>query len=484
MEESALLRPPQEARGMARLLIEGRWCEGSDAAPVYDKYHLRPFMDVALPSRAQVAAGVAAAQAVFKASDLDNYRRGVILDRAANLLEERRDELVRVLCREAGFPGADAAGEVRRTRATFRLSAEEARRFAGEMVPLSGAEGQGGRIGFTLRVPLGVVCAVTPFNAPLNTVAHKIAPALAAGNSVILKPSLHTPMSSCILAEVLIDAGLPPGLISVIHGGPEVVNWLLDEPVVRFLAFTGSTEAGRAIQARAGLRRTQMELGSLTHCILCADADLDRALPKIVAAGFRKAGQVCTSVQVLLVEGPILEEVEQRLTKMVAELRYGDPADIGTAVGPVISETSARRIEAWIDQAVEAGARKLTGGPRIGAVVPPTLLSAVPPGTPLGCQEVFGPVMCISAFERFHEALDQVNSTPFGLAAGIFTRRLDIALSAVRRLDMGGIHINETSSSRVDMMPYGGTKESGFGREGPRYAVHEMSEERMVTLHP
>jgi succinate-semialdehyde dehydrogenase/glutarate-semialdehyde dehydrogenase len=284
------------------------------------------------------------------------------------------------------------------------------------------------------------------------------------------------------MAEVLLAAGLPPGLMSVLHGGAEVAQWLLDEPEVRFYAFTGSTEAGRAIQQRAGLRRTQMELGSIAHCVVCDDADLDAALPKIVNAAYRKAGQVCTSVQVLLVHASIVPDVEQRLAAMVRSLPYGDPSDASTVVGPVISQEAALRIESWIQQALARGARQLAGGERRGAVIAPTLLADVDPATPLGCQEVFGPVMCIAPFDRLDEAIDRVNSTPYGLATGVFTNRLADALRAARGLEVGGVHINETSSSRVDLMPYGGSKDSGFGREGPHYAIREMSEERMVTL--
>ncbi|WP_256330602.1 aldehyde dehydrogenase family protein [Variovorax sp. YR216] len=467
-----------------RLFIDGRWVEGEHTAVVLDKYRMQPWGEAHLPSRSQVGESIAAAQAAFKRNTLDANERGAILDRAAVLLEQRGEELIAILQAEAGFTRHDAAGELRRCVITFRLSAEEARRFSGELVPMEGAPGQTGRIGFTLRVPLGVICAITPFNAPLNTVAHKVAPALAAGNAVVLKPSLHTPMTSCVMAEVLEAAGLPAGLMSVLHGGAEVAQWLLDEPEVRFYAFTGSTEAGRAIQHRAGLRRTQMELGSIAHCVLCDDADLDTALPKIVNAAYRKAGQVCTSVQVLLVHSAVLPEVERRLAAMVAALPYGDPQAPGTVVGPVISEASAQRIERWVDDAMRIGARRLAGGERRGAVVPPTLLANVDATTPLGCQEVFGPVMCIAPFDRLDEAIDRVNATPYGLATGVFTNRLDDALRAARRLEVGGVHINETSSSRVDLMPYGGTKDSGFGREGPHHAIREMSEERMVTLLP
>jgi succinate-semialdehyde dehydrogenase/glutarate-semialdehyde dehydrogenase len=465
-----------------RLLVGGRWVDGAGIEPVIDKFNMRVLGEVQLPSRSQVGECVAAARAAFKASTLDSHARGAILDRAATLLEQRGEELLTVLQTEAGFTRHDAAGELRRSVLTFRLSAEEARRFGGELVPMEGAPGQAGRIGFTLRMPLGVVCAITPFNAPLNTVAHKVAPALAAGNAVVLKPSLHTPTAACIMAEVLQAAGLPAGLMSVLHGGAQVAQWLLDEPEVRFYAFTGSTDAGRAIQQRAGLRRTQMELGSIAHCVVCDDADLDAALPKIVNAAYRKAGQVCTSIQVLLVHDSIVSEVERRLAAAVGALPYGDPSNASTVVGPVISQASAERIDGWIAQALAAGARRLAGGERCGSVVPPTLLADIDATTPLGCQEVFGPVMCIVPFAELDEAIERVNSTPFGLATGVFTNRLGDALRAARRLDVGGVHINETSSSRVDLMPYGGSKDSGFGREGPHYAIREMSEERMVTL--
>ncbi len=474
--------PATDSLPTCRLLIAGQWQDGADTALVMDKYRLVAWRQVQLPSREQVRDSVAAADAAYRASTLDANTRGAILDRTAQILERRSDELVSILQAEAGFTRHDAAGEIRRCAITFRLSAEEARRFGGEMVPMEGAPGQTGRLGFTLRVPLGVVCAITPFNAPLNTVAHKVGPALAAGNAVVLKPSLHTPTAACVMAEALLEAGLPPGLLSVVHGGAEVGQWLLEEPAVRFYAFTGSTEVGRAIQQRAGLRRTQMELGSIAHCIVCDDTNLDAALPKIVNAAYRKAGQVCTSVQVLLVQRSLVADVEQRLASMVASLPYGDPSDPATVVGPVISEASAERIDAWIAHATARGARLLAGGARQRAVVPPTLLADVDAATPLGCQEVFGPVMCIQSFDTLDNAITRVNATPYGLATGVFTNRLKDALTAARRLEVGGVHINETSSSRVDLMPYGGSKDSGFGREGPHHAVREMSEERMVTL--
>jgi len=465
-----------------RLLIAGEWHDGVEFAEVLDKFRLEACARLHIASRDQVRAAVAFAHEAYANSNLSAFDRGAILDRAAALIDGKSEQFVELLCSEAGFTRSDAQGEMRRCVQTFRLSAEEARRLTGEMVPLDGAPLQAGRIGFTIPVPLGVVCAITPFNAPANTVAHKIAPAIAAGNAVVVKPSSSTPQTANLIAAILMEAGLPKGLISVLHGGATVANWLIDEPAVRFFAFTGSTEVGLAIQQRVGLRRTQMELGSIAFTVLCADANLDAALPKILGAAYRKAGQVCTSIQTLLVERSRMAEAEAWLTKAVDALPYGDPRDPATQVGPVINEAAAERIERWIEQAVTNGARLLAGGRRTGAVVAPTLLADVSSNSNVSCQEVFGPVMSIEAFDSIDEAIARVNSTPFGLATGIFTNRLDFGLRAVRRLHVGGVHINETSSSRVDLMPYGGSKDSGFGREGPRYAVHEMSEMRMVSL--
>ena len=465
------------------LLTGGHWRTGEGAAiPVLDKYRLVPFASVNAASEAQIAQMVASADDAFRRGAPDACERGAILERAAALVEARLADFVGAMQAEAGFTAADAAGEVRRCVQTLKLSGEEARRLSGEMIPVEGAPQQAGRLAFTLRVPLGVVVAITPFNSPLNTVAHKIGPAFAAGNAVILKPSTNTPVTACKLAEALIDAGIPPGFLSVAHGGGDVARLLIDDERVRFFAFTGSTEVGRGIQRAAGLRRTQMELGSIAFTVLCDDADLDRALPRIVAAGYRKAGQVCTSVQILLVHRAIMDGVQARLAGMVGALRYGDPYDAETVVGPLISEREAIRIEGWIEEAVRTGARRLAGGERRGAVLPPTLLTDIGADMQVGCREIFGPVMCLAPFSTLHEAIDRVNATPFGLATGIFTNRLLDALTAARRLQVGGVHINETSSSRVDMMPYGGSKDSGFGREGPRYAIHEMTEERVVTI--
>ncbi len=484
MNEQTTTQPSAARSSEAcRLLVDGTWTAGAGPTlTVYDKYRLTPGATIATADHAQVTRTVTAAHDAFRRGAPSPFERGAILERACALVEARLPDFVRAMQMEAGFTAADAAGEVRRCVETLRLSAEEARRLAGEVVPLAGAPQQAGRIGFTLRVPLGVVVAITPFNSPLNTVAHKIAPAFAAGNAVILKPASATPLTAIVLAEALVEAGVPRGFMSVLCGGSQVATWLIEDERVRFFAFTGSTEVGRRIQQAAGLRRTQMELGSIACTILCDDARLDTALPKVVNAGYRKAGQVCTSIQLLLVHASIATEVEARLAQLVAALRYGDPYDPNTFVGPVISEDEAKRIDAWIQEAMARGARRLAGGERKGAVVPPTLLASIDASMRVGCQEIFGPVVCIVPFATLDEAIARVNATPFGLAAGIFTNRLDDAFAAARRLEVGGVHVNETSSSRVDLMPYGGSKDSGFGREGPHYAVREMTEERIVTF--
>ncbi len=464
-------------------LIGGSWVAGRGASQaVLDKYTGNLITHVAMASTDQLKATVDAAHAAFTQQTLSGYERGLMLDRAADGLTERQEEFVRAVQQDTGFTRGDALGEIARTIVTLRLSAEEARKLTGEMIPMDGVAGQSARLGFTVRVPLGVVLAITPFNAPLNTVAHKLGPALAAGNAVILKPSLHTPVTACLLAEVLIYAGVPHGFLSVVHGDGETVRSLQEDQRIRFFAFTGSTEVGQIIQRQAGLRRTQMELGSIAFTIVCDDANLDVALPKIVNAAYRKAGQVCTSIQHLLVHQKVMAAAKGRLAAATAALPYGDPRTEGTVVGPVINEAAAQRIEAWIHEAVESGAQLLAGGTRQGRVVAPTLLSGVHDDMRVGCSEVFGPVLSLLPFSTLDDAIARVNATPYGLATGIFTNRLGDAMRAARRLQVGGVHVNETSSSRVDVMPYGGSKDSGFGREGPHHAVREMTEERVITI--
>ena len=474
---------PFEIDSKVTMLLGDQWVCGDEAEQeILDKYRLTPFARLPASSPAQIGRMMDLAQAAFDNDALSPNDRGRILDEVATMVEAKRDEFVAVMQVETGFTTQDCRNEISRSVQTLRLTAEEARRFAGEVLPVAGAQGQSRRMAFTLHVPLGVVLAVTPFNAPLNTVTHKIAPALAAGNSVVLKPAGQTPRTALLLAACFLEAGLPAGLLQVFHGGGTAVSTAMKDPRVRFIAFTGSTEVGKKIQAQAGLRRTQMELGSIAFTLLAADADLDAALPKVVGAAYRKAGQVCTSVQILLVHESLKAEVEKRLTELVSALRYGDPAGPDCTTGPLISADDAERVEYWVQDAVKGGARLLVGGTREGAVVAPTLLADVGPEMKIGCREIFGPVLCIETFGTARQAIDRVNATPYGLATGVFTNTLDLAFSMARRLRVGGVHVNETSSSRWDAMPYGGSKESGFGREGPYYAMREMAEERVVSF--
>jgi succinate-semialdehyde dehydrogenase/glutarate-semialdehyde dehydrogenase len=466
-----------------RLLIGGEWVDGAVRQPLCDKYDGRPYGEMAVASVGQVEAAVAGAVEGQRRSTPAPYERFRVLAAAARIVEDRAQSLIELMRHEAGFTRADGENEVRRCVQTLELSGEEAKRLTGEMVPLEAGAGVKNRIGFTVRVPRGVVCAITPYNSPLNVLAHKVAPALAGGNAVVMKPSEYTPLTAVALAEALIEAGLPAELLALVHGdGAAIGRQLLEDPRVAFYAFTGSTRVGREIQRAAGLRRTQLELGSIASTIVCGDADLDVAVPKIVSAGFRKAGQVCTSVQRLFVERGVADACVERLVAATRALRHGDPADPATVVGPMISEAQARRALAWVDEAVAAGARVLTGGTREGAVMAPTLLAGVTDDMRVACEEIFAPVVSIAAVDSVDEAIARANATPFGLSVGIFTSNLHTALVAARQLRFGAVHVNEASSARVDAMPFGGVKDSGFGWEGPAYAIREMTEERLVTV--
>jgi succinate-semialdehyde dehydrogenase/glutarate-semialdehyde dehydrogenase len=465
------------------LLIGGKWITEGRTAPLRDKYTGETIANIVQATRQQVTEAAKRAKAAFDAGPPSPYDRSVFLNKAAVLVGERRKDFVETYVAESGFTVADAQNEVGRCMQTLALSAEEAKRISGEVVPFHGAPGGAQRIGFTLRVPVGVVCAITPFNAPLNTVAHKVAPALAAGNPVILKPASATPLTSALLCEVLLEAGTPPDFLAIVNGpGGEIGEWLLEEQDIAFYTFTGSTEVGKAIQSRAGLRRTQMELGSIACTVVCDDADVDAALPKIVGAAFRKAGQVCTSIQRLYVQRGVYDAVAKRLVESARKAKVGDPRAEGTLTGPLISEREAIRVMSWVDEAVAQGAKLLLGGVREGPVVHPTILTDVRDDMKVMNTEIFGPVICLVPFDDFNAVMADVNSLAYGLTIGIFTKDIDRAFKAATQLRFGGIFINETCSSRVDLMPYGGTKDSGFGREGPKYAIEEMTESRLITI--
>jgi succinate-semialdehyde dehydrogenase / glutarate-semialdehyde dehydrogenase len=468
----------------SRLLINGVWVDGAAGTRVVtDKYSGEEIGVVDQASREQVDAAVAAARRSFERTPLDAQERYAVLIKAASLVERHRAELARLITAEGGMPITDATGEVNRAVQTLIVSAEEAKRLTGEMVPIEAAPGHAHRMAFTIRVPRGVVCAITSFNSPLNIVTHKVAPALASGNTVVLKPSDVTPLSATRLFELLLEAGCPPGHINLIHGpGPELGPWLVENAGISFFTFTGGTSVGVWLRERVGLRPVALELGSISPTIVCEDADLDRAASRCTASGFRRAGQMCTSTQRLFVDAGVVEPFTARLVESVRALKVGDPHDPATDVGPMISEREAARAESWVREAIAGGARLVAGGRRDGALLHPTILADVQPSMRVMCEEVFAPVLSIVPYQSFDAALEAVNSTPYGLAAGLFTRDLNRAMTAARKIHVGIVHLNESSSSRADLIPFAGVKHSGVGREGPKYAMHEMTEERLITI--
>lgn len=470
-------------RWRAPLLIGGTWINEGDTFRVYDKFTGSPIGEAVRASRAQADAAVAAAALSFEREPLDAQHRFRILHDTATLIESRRRDFLDRIIAEAGFALADAEAEVTRAAQTFLISSEESKRLTGEMIPIESAPGNAHRMAFTIRVPRGVVCGISSFNSPLNLVAHKVAPALAAGNTVVIKPPEKTPFSAALLCELLLEAGLPLGHVSLLQGpGAEVGGWLVENQAIRFYSFTGSTSVGKQLQRTVGMRPLTLELGSISATIICDDADIGRAAPRCVQSGFRRAGQTCTSLQRLFVHERVFDRFLDELIRAAAQVKVGDPRDPATAVGPMISEAEAERAESWVREAVQQGARVVWGGGRRGAVMEPTILVDTRASMKVVCEEIFAPVLSVIPFRSLQQVVEEVNAVPYGLAAGVFTKDIDRAMYLGRRLHVGIVHINEPSSSRVDMMPFAGVKDSGMGREGPRYAMREMTEERLVTL--
>lgn len=467
----------------ARQFIAGAWVDGdAGTTPVVDKYTGETIAVAHLASAAQVDAAVESAVRAFRAQTLEPFERYRLLMKVADLILANRAALAELIVAESGVPWKDSDNEVARTAETFRLSAEEARRLVGEMVPIQGAAGQSHRMAFTIRTPRGVVGGISAFNSPLNMVAHKVAPALASGNTVVFKPPLVTPLSATRLFELMLEAGVPAGHINLIHGEGDVGAQLVAHPGVDFFTFTGSTPVGKKIQAARGMRPVALELGSIAATIVCADADLERAALRCAQSGFRRQGQACTSTQRLFVQREILDQFTAMVVEATQALVVGDPRDHATDVGPMIAEKEAVRAEAWVNEAVAQGARLLAGGGRQGAIMQPTILTDVNPTMRVMCEEIFSPVLSIVPFDTLDEAINQVNATPFGLAAGLFTRDIQKALQSAARIHVGVVHLNDASSSRVDLIPFAGVKESGVGVEGPKFAIREMTEERLVTI--
>jgi acyl-CoA reductase-like NAD-dependent aldehyde dehydrogenase len=465
-----------------KLLLDGEWIETGEWQEVSSPFSGEPVARVAKAGAGHARQALDAAERAMSAP-LPAHERAAILDRVAGLLRDRHDEIAQTISAEAGKPMKAARVEAERAVSTYTMAAVEARRLAGDVVPMDASAAGAGKIAYTMRVPIGIVGAITPFNFPLNLVAHKIAPALAAGCAVVLKPAGQTPLSALLLGELETEAGLPPGWLNVLVGpSAQIGDVLVEDERVKLITFTGSSGVGWKIRERAPKKRVNLELGNATPVVVESDADIEEAATKLAANAFSFAGQSCISVQRIYVQRAAYDDFVSRFVPKVEALKVGDPAEEDTDVGPVIDEGARARIISWIEEAKSAGASVLTGGEVVENLLRPTVLADVTPDMKVYCQEVFGPLCTVGAYDSSEEAFDLANGTEFGLQAGIFTGSVKTALAAAAALEFGGVTVNEAPTFRADQMPYGGVKASGNTKEGPHYAVREMTEERLVVL--
>jgi glyceraldehyde-3-phosphate dehydrogenase (NADP+) len=467
------------------MFVNGAWVDRGQRIEVTNPFDGSVVDTVPQATREDIEAAIAGAVAGARIMrDVPAYDRSVILRRAAEMVAARQAEIGKLISREEGKTVAEGTFEASRAAITLECSAEEAKRIGGEVLPLDAAPGGAGKFGFTLRVPCGVVVAITPFNFPLNLVCHKVGPALAAGNAVVIKPASDTPLSALKLVEILLEAGLPPLGVSCITGsGASVGEALCSDARVRKVSFTGSVSVGQRICQVAGMKRVTMELGSNSPLIVLEDANLEKVAKAVVATGYGNAGQVCISAQRVIATSGVYGELLDRLRPQVESIRAGDPSAAGTTMGPMIRERDAVRVTDWIGEAVSGGARLLCGGERTGALVTPALLADVQSSMRIFRDELFGPAVGIMKADGVEQAIEFANDSRYGLSAGVFTENLDHALRFARQVESGNIHINWGPAWRADLMPYGGLKDSGIGREGPKYAIEEMTETKTVVIH-
>ncbi|MDA2489747.1 aldehyde dehydrogenase family protein [Bacillus cereus] len=468
------------------LYINGNWKSVNTYKPLYAPYSEETLAEIAQGTEEDVKEAVTAAKnAMTKMNTLSAYDRATILEKVAQKMDERREEFAEIIAKEAAKPIRAARGEVDRTVQTYKFAAEEAKRIYGETLPLDAAPGADGRIAYTIRKPIGVIGAITPFNFPLNLVAHKVGPAIAAGNTVVLKPADQTPLSSYALVELFEEAGLPNGALNIISGpGPTVGEAIVKNDYVASITFTGSPKVGIGIKQKAGLKRVTLELGSNAAVIIDEDVELTDEIIECVKWGaFVNNGQVCISVQRVFVHETKIHEFLSKLKKAMESVVVGDPLLEETDVSALISKKDVERIDMWVQEAIKEGATVLCGGKKQDArIFEPTVLTNVPDHVSVQCQEVFGPLMTVNTFKEFDEAIEQVNNSRYGLQAGVFTNNLFKAMRAIDELEVGGVMINDIPTFRVDHMPYGGVKESGTGREGIKYAIEEMTEMKLVCI--
>ncbi|MBT4288728.1 MAG: aldehyde dehydrogenase family protein [Deltaproteobacteria bacterium] len=466
------------------LWINGEWVTTEAYQWLHNPYSGEQIAEIAIASSLDVDKAIQSAEdtnSIMK--NMPAFQRSQILEKVSNLLADKKQEAASILVQEASKPVSAALLEIERTIQTYRFAADEAKQLKGEVVPMDAAAGGVGRIGFTRREPLGVIGAISPFNFPFNLVAHKIGPAFAAGNTVVLKPASQTPLSAFFIAELFHEAGLPPGALNVIAGNGSVIgDILVTDERVKMITFTGSPDVGKHIRARAGLKRVTLELGSNSALIVDRGVDIDKIIPRCITGAFAFQGQVCISLQRAYVHQELLDSFVSQLVSAANNLKGGDPADPETDYSALINSNEAQRVCNWIKDAESAGATVQIGGERTGNIVTPTVLTNAPGGLKISCQEVFGPVVVVYPFSKLDNALQQVNNSVYGLQAGIYTPFLDHALEAAEKLEVGGVMINDIPTFRVDQMPYGGVKESGVGREGLKYAIEEMTEMKLIVI--
>jgi acyl-CoA reductase-like NAD-dependent aldehyde dehydrogenase len=465
-------------------LVDGKWLESGDVVEVHSPYDHSVVGTVFQGRREHAEAAIAAAVKAFGTTRrLPAFERQRVLKRVAQGIGERKEEFARTVAQEAGKPIKAARTEVERAIFTFTVAAEESTRGYGEYLPLDWQEFTAGRWGIVRRFPLGPIAGITPFNFPVNLVAHKLAPAIASGCPMVLKPAPQTPLSALLLAQTVQQAGWPDGALNVLPLSNEDASVLVTDERLKLISFTGSASVGWDIKRRAGKKKVILELGGNAGVIVHSDADLTYAAERCVAGGFAYAGQTCISVQRILVERTVFGKFIELLLAGVKKLKIGDPLDAATDLGPLIRESDAVRTVDWVQEAVRGGARLLAGGQRKGSVVEPTVLTNTRTDMKVNCHEIFGPVVTVEAYEDFGEALKQVNNSPYGLQAGIFTRDVKLLFNAYEELEVGGVIAGDVPTFRIDHMPYGGIKDSGLGREGLRYAMEEMSEPKLLVMN-
>ena len=467
-----------------KLLIDGQWVSAGPLMEVKNKYDGKVIAALPTARKEDVDAAIDAAErAEDVMADMPAYKRADILLKAAALMRERADDLAKTIAAEAGKALKFARAEVDRAQSTFTIAAEEAKRLHGETIPLDAVPAGEGYFGFWTRRPVGVIAAISPFNFPLNLVAHKVAPALAAGNTLVLKPASTTPLTAVKLCQILQDAGLPAGAINLVVGsGGTVGEWLVTDERVDKITFTGSPDVGRHILSVAGIKKVTLELGNTSPVVVAPDADLDFVAKRCAVGAFYNSGQVCISVQRIYSEKQVYESFSEKFVQATEAMIVGDPLDERVDVGPMIDSHEVDRIEGWVREAQTSGAKVLTGGKRDGTVYYPTVLSNVDDEMKVISEEVFAPVASIISSDDFESALKQANDSKFGLQVGVFTNDVNRVFRAVKRLNFGGVIINDTPSFRADHMPYGGNRQSGLGREGVKFAMEDMTNIQMVAI--